>query len=161
MLRLLRPHRVRLTIAQNRAYAAAKAKDVAEKAAQEGLPVPVKPETSQSLPDTGEPRTSARLAFADTDTDTTIPTIPRTLTLAAQLMRRSSCSEQTVIDGVNIFKGQPPVVALPDDQYPEWLWGILEPLELPDDGPGGKKERRQMRLENRQKIKDQNFMKTQ
>lgn len=69
--------------------------------------------------------------------------------------------EQTAIEGVNYFRGQSPVLAMADDQYPDWLWKILEPPDLPDDGPGGKKEKRQMRAENRQRIKDQNFMKTQ
>jgi large subunit ribosomal protein L54 len=65
------------------------------------------------------------------------------------------------MNGINYLKGQKPVIALPDEEYPEWLWGILKPIELPDDGPGGKAEKRRMRQENRRRIKDQNFMKTQ
>jgi large subunit ribosomal protein L54 len=82
-------------------------------------------------------------------------------TCSSALAPKSACPPHTIIEGVNYLKGQRPVVALPDDEYPEWLWGILKPVELPDDGPGGKKEQRQMREENRKKIKDQNFMKTQ
>ena len=59
------------------------------------------------------------------------------------------------------MKGQPPVVALPDDQYPDWLWTILKPKEYPDDGPGSMKERRERKLERQQALKDRNFMSTQ
>jgi large subunit ribosomal protein L54 len=57
----------------------------------------------------------------------------------------------TVLTGLNYLKN-------PDEEYPEWLWGITKPV---DDGPGGKAERRRMRQENRESIKDQNFMRTQ
>jgi large subunit ribosomal protein L54 len=73
----------------------------------------------------------------------------------------SSCSPNTVLAGLNYLKGQPPVLALPDEEYPSWLWTILKPRVLPDDGPGGLAEKIKKRRENRQRIKDQNFMKTQ
>ncbi|KAJ7275013.1 mitochondrial ribosomal protein L37-domain-containing protein [Mycena rebaudengoi] len=73
----------------------------------------------------------------------------------------SSCKPDTVLTGVNYLKGQPPVLALPDDQYPEWLWGVLEERVWPDDGPGGRAERAARRKENKLKIRDSNFMKTQ
>jgi large subunit ribosomal protein L54 len=59
------------------------------------------------------------------------------------------------------LKDQPPVVALPDEEYPSWLWTILQPKEWPDDGPGGKAEKARLRKENKAKIKYQNFLKTQ
>jgi large subunit ribosomal protein L54 len=62
---------------------------------------------------------------------------------------------------VNYLKDQPQVLALPDEEYPSWLWTLLDKSELPDDGPGGKAEKRRLRKENRQRIRDQNFMKTQ
>jgi large subunit ribosomal protein L54 len=67
----------------------------------------------------------------------------------------------TVLEGINYLKAQSPVLARPDDQYPEWLWTILQPKVWPDDGPGGKAERVKRRLENKQRIKDRNFMQTQ
>jgi len=76
-------------------------------------------------------------------------------------MPASSCSPDTVINGVNYLKGQPPVVALPDEEYPEWLWSVLEPRVWPEDGPGGRAERAARRAENKRKIRDANFMKTQ
>ena len=39
------------------------------------------------------------------------------------------------------LKGQPPVVALPDDQLPPWLWTSLKLKVYPDDGPGGSNEK--------------------
>ncbi|KAG6811713.1 hypothetical protein H0H92_006170 [Tricholoma furcatifolium] len=73
----------------------------------------------------------------------------------------SSCTRDTVLTGVNYLKGQAPVVALADEEYPEWLWTVLQPKVYPDDGPGGKAERVKRRIENKQRIKDRNFMSTQ
>ena len=74
---------------------------------------------------------------------------------------RSSCAPNTILVGLNYLKDQPPVLALSDEEYPPWLWKLLDKSELPDDGPGGKAEKRRLRKENRQRIRDQNFMKTQ
>lgn len=74
---------------------------------------------------------------------------------------RSSCPEGTILTGMSYLKNQQPVTAMADDAYPEWLWKLLEPKQLPDDGPGGKAEKYMLRKQNRRKIRDQNFMKTQ
>jgi large subunit ribosomal protein L54 len=74
---------------------------------------------------------------------------------------RSSCAPNTALVGLNYLKDQPPVLALADEEYPPWLWKLLDKSELPDDGPGGEAEKRRLRKENRQRIRDQNFMKTQ
>ena len=73
----------------------------------------------------------------------------------------SLAPEGTVLNGLNYLKGQAPVVALADDAYPPWLWKLLEPRVIPDDGTGGVGEKIRMRKESRQRIRDQNFMKTQ
>ncbi|KAI0748388.1 hypothetical protein C8Q80DRAFT_1171598 [Daedaleopsis nitida] len=65
----------------------------------------------------------------------------------------SSCPENTVLHGVAYLKGQQEVLAQADDAYPPWLWTLLKPKQLPDDGPGARRRR--------QRIRDQNFMKTQ
>ncbi|PAV23585.1 mitochondrial chloroplast ribosomal L54 L37 [Pyrrhoderma noxium] len=39
----------------------------------------------------------------------------------------SSCTEGTVLVGLNYLKGQPPVVAKKDEEYPPWLWDLLKP----------------------------------
>ena len=74
---------------------------------------------------------------------------------------KSSCTEGMTLEGVTWLKGQTSVQALPDEEYPEWLWTILEPKVLEDDGPGGKAEKVRLRKINRQRIREQNFMKTQ
>lgn len=38
----------------------------------------------------------------------------------------SSCPAGTVLTGLNYFKGKTDPVALPDEEYPEWLWRCLE-----------------------------------
>lgn len=38
----------------------------------------------------------------------------------------SSVPAGTVLSGLSILKDQPDPVALPDDQYPAWLWTILD-----------------------------------
>jgi hypothetical protein len=39
---------------------------------------------------------------------------------------RSSCPPGTVLNGLNYFKGKTDPVALPDSEYPEWLWSCLD-----------------------------------
>ncbi|PPQ86932.1 hypothetical protein CVT25_009818 [Psilocybe cyanescens] len=73
----------------------------------------------------------------------------------------SSCVPDTLLKGVNYLKGQSPVLARADEEYPEWLWNVLKPRVYEDDGPGGRKERMERRQANRQAIKDRNFMQTQ
>ncbi|KAJ3727706.1 mitochondrial ribosomal protein L37-domain-containing protein [Lentinula raphanica] len=79
----------------------------------------------------------------------------------ANTQPQSSCAADTVLPGLNYLKNQPPVLALPDSEYPPWLWTILRPKELEDDGPGGRKERMERRKENKQRIRERNFMSTQ
>ncbi|KIP08882.1 hypothetical protein PHLGIDRAFT_116884 [Phlebiopsis gigantea 11061_1 CR5-6] len=74
---------------------------------------------------------------------------------------KSCCAEGTVLVGLNWLKDQPPVIAKADEAYPEWLWTILQPTPIPNDGPGGKGERMLMRKQNRARIREQNFMNTQ
>lgn len=70
----------------------------------------------------------------------------------------SSCVADTVLVGINYLKGQPPVLALKDEEYPAWLWTITQAKPIPDDGPGGKGEKMRMRQENKKRIKEHNFM---
>lgn len=78
-----------------------------------------------------------------------------------QLATQSSCPANTVLPGLNYLKGQPPVMALPDEEYPSWLWTLLQPKIDTDGGPGSIAEKRRMRAERKANIKYANFMKTQ
>lgn len=46
----------------------------------------------------------------------------------------SSCPAGTVLNGLNYFKGKADPVALPDEEYPAWLWTCLDFLKY--DGAG-------------------------
>jgi large subunit ribosomal protein L54 len=48
-----------------------------------------------------------------------------------------------------------------DEAYPEWLWKCLDPKVIPDDGPGGRKDRMERRARSKKNIKERNFMNTQ
>jgi len=52
-----------------------------------------------------------------------------------------------VMQGLSVLKDKPDPVALPDDQYPAWLWTILD--EAPKTSPEGEfdflTERRRLR----------------
>jgi large subunit ribosomal protein L54 len=50
---------------------------------------------------------------------------------AASILRtpappKSSCLPGTPLEGLNFLKDRQDPVALPDDEYPDWLWTILE-----------------------------------
>ncbi|KAI0819044.1 mitochondrial ribosomal protein L37-domain-containing protein [Irpex lacteus] len=74
---------------------------------------------------------------------------------------KSSCAEGTELVGLKWLKDQGPVIAKADDEYPDWLWTLLQPKQLPDDGPGGLAEKKKLRKLNRQRIREKNFMSTQ
>lgn len=79
------------------------------------------------------------------------------------LVGPSACPKDTVMPGLNWLKGQEPVVALADDEYPPWLWTILEPRKYSKEEmqPGEKGHQAKLRTERRAKIRLSNFMKTQ
>ncbi|CAG9460145.1 unnamed protein product [Pedinophyceae sp. YPF-701] len=70
---------------------------------------------------------------------------------------------QTAADApVSILKGEPNPQLLPDDQYPDWLWTLLDPkptlteLKAKEPDLTVKELKRMMKLMNRQHIKDNN-----
>jgi len=67
-----------------------------------------------------------------------------------------------ILPGLNYLKGQPPVLARPDADYPPWLWELTKKVKKPlPDEDGSKVERTKRRKERKQRIKEQNFLKTQ
>lgn len=65
------------------------------------------------------PRQSAAAAPAPARSDATTAT-------SEEAAPRSSCPAGTVLNGLNYFKGKTDPVALPDNEYPEWLWSCLD-----------------------------------
>ncbi|KAJ1730080.1 hypothetical protein LPJ61_003209 [Coemansia biformis] len=67
----------------------------------------------------------------------------------------SSAVHGTVLKGLNIYKEGKDPVALKDDEYPAWLWTLL------DEVPAGElAERERQRVERSKTIKESNFMKS-
>ncbi|KAG8912563.1 hypothetical protein FRC00_004251 [Tulasnella sp. 408] len=80
---------------------------------------------------------------------------------------RSSCLPGTVLEGLTWLKDQKPVIAKPDEEYPPWLWTLLErkvedpKKPSPPPPPGSREAQRSLRKANRKTIKASNFMKGQ
>jgi large subunit ribosomal protein L54 len=51
---------------------------------------------------------------------------PQNTHVARASAARSSCPPNTVLVGMNYLKDQPPVLALPDEEYSSWLWKLLQ-----------------------------------
>jgi len=73
----------------------------------------------------------------------------------------SSCPANTLLPGLNYLKAKPVVLALPDEEYPPWLWKLLQPKVDVDAGTGSLAEKRRMKQERRANIKYSNLLKTQ
>ncbi|KAI9502988.1 mitochondrial ribosomal protein L37-domain-containing protein, partial [Coemansia spiralis] len=67
----------------------------------------------------------------------------------------SSAPHGTVLKGLNIYKEGSDPVALKDEEYPEWLWTLLD--EPPKDSVS---ERERQRYERSKAIKEINFIKS-
>ncbi|KAK6903700.1 50S small subunit ribosomal protein L37 [Kwoniella mangroviensis CBS 10435] len=86
----------------------------------------------------------------------------------------SSVPAGTKLTGLSILKDKPDPVALEDDEYPPWLWTLLEDtskahkaaenqVELHKEGDKGfdvNKEKRKLKNLNREKIKASNYLKS-
>ncbi|KAJ2327637.1 hypothetical protein GGI00_004410 [Coemansia sp. RSA 2681] len=68
---------------------------------------------------------------------------------------KSIATHGTQLKGLNIYKEGKDPVALKDEDYPEWLWTLLD--EVPE---AEKSEREQQRLQRSRVIKEANFMKS-
>ncbi|KIR68802.1 hypothetical protein I312_100099 [Cryptococcus bacillisporus CA1280] len=86
----------------------------------------------------------------------------------------SSCPAGTPLTNLSILKDKPDPVALPDDQYPAWLWTLLEDtskahkaqenaVHLTQEGGSGfnvQAEKKKLKNLNRQNIKATNYLKS-
>ncbi|KAJ9085293.1 hypothetical protein DSO57_1015497 [Entomophthora muscae] len=67
----------------------------------------------------------------------------------------SSVPHGQVLKGINYLKTQTDPIAKADEEYPEWLWTLLEPKEAPTDILS----RAYQRKKNKDSIKAKNFLK--
>ncbi|KAH9811856.1 60s ribosomal protein l37 mitochondrial precursor [Melampsora americana] len=72
----------------------------------------------------------------------------------------SSVKAGTTLKGLGIIKGVGDPIAKADEEYPSWLWSLIEP----GMGAGKSDEplraiRRELNKENRNKIRNSNFLK--
>src|SRR5882762_8379217 len=93
--------------------------------------------------------------------ESSLSSFPRKFKLCLFPPAVSSCPANTLLPGLNYLKGQPPVLALPDEEYPSWLWTLLQPRVEVDEGLGSLAEKRRMKKERTANIKYANFLKTQ
>ncbi|CAE6352051.1 unnamed protein product [Rhizoctonia solani] len=93
-----------------------------------------------------------KIRFASSSAEK-VPTAPAATSSKLPI---SSCPVNTNLSGLTWLKGQPPVLALEDSEYPTWLWTLLDEKKAGDGTSKGER-----RKENRDKIKLQNFMKSQ
>ncbi|KAH6674031.1 mitochondrial ribosomal protein L37-domain-containing protein [Plectosphaerella plurivora] len=69
----------------------------------------------------------------------------------------SSCAAGTVLNGLNYFKGKTDPVALPDEEYPDWLWDCLTFKAKADEGDANaadefSKSKKQRKLAAKRKL---------
>ena len=75
----------------------------------------------------------------------------KTVKAEEESVNSAKASSTTHCTGANYFKeGEDPVLKA-DEEYPKWLWGLLDKKE----GEAGKKD--QQRKENKKKIREKNF----
>ncbi|KIM79553.1 hypothetical protein PILCRDRAFT_823472 [Piloderma croceum F 1598] len=61
---------------------------------------------------------------------------------------KSSCPAHTLLVGLDYLKGQQPVVAFPDEDYPPWLWTLLPSRMDVNEEPGPGKVSEQQKERN-------------
>lgn len=73
---------------------------------------------------------------------------------AQESVHSPQASSATHCTGANYFKeGEDPVLKA-DEEYPKWLWGLLDKKE-------GKESKKELRRESKRKIRQQNFERAQ
>ncbi|CEL07257.1 hypothetical protein ASPCAL10420 [Aspergillus calidoustus] len=84
----------------------------------EGITIPSA--ISSATPGVSQPLSTPEGVHVDVD-----PTQP---SKAARKVERppSSCEPGTKLVGLNYFKNKPDIIAMEDEEYPEWLWTLLD-----------------------------------
>ncbi|KAL0474294.1 mitochondrial ribosomal protein L37 domain-containing protein [Neurospora intermedia] len=77
--------------------------------------------------------TPAAAAPATSTAEAGLAPVPGAATTEQAKAAISSCPAGTKLNGLNYFKNKADPVALPDEEYPEWLWRCLEVQKKTDD----------------------------
>ncbi|ODQ64767.1 hypothetical protein NADFUDRAFT_83648 [Nadsonia fulvescens var. elongata DSM 6958] len=85
-----------------------------------------------------------------------LPTVGLRLNSTSAAKIISSCPEGTVLKGINIRKSGKDPIALKDEEYPEWLWTVLDANSVASNPMNS--SRKVMRKANREQIKFNNFV---
>lgn len=87
-----------------------------------------------------------------------VSSLVRNAAAAAAAAAKSSCPEGTDLK-LHVKKTTKAPVAKKDEDYPSWLWDILEPeIQVENQKNNGTFARKQMRHANIRKIKNNNFL---
>jgi large subunit ribosomal protein L54 len=100
--------------------------------------------TSSRLANATPPPSTTATTSAQPLSDPLTPAAPGSLKAAASEaakkkatpLVKSSIAAGTPLKGLNFEKNKQDPVALPDDEYPEWLWTILQRQEKTAEGAG-------------------------
>ena len=84
--------------------------------------------------------TSAAQPFSDKTTPAASPALKKDAAAAAEKkatpLVRSSCVAGTPLKGLNFYKDKQDPVAMADEEYPEWLWTVLDRQEKKGEAAG-------------------------
>jgi large subunit ribosomal protein L54 len=72
---------------------------------------------------------------------------------------RSAAEAGSPLKGLNYLKDQPPILARPDEDYPDWLWRLLD-ADRHNDLPEEDRKRREISKQRKADIKAKNFIKS-
>ncbi|ORY30354.1 mitochondrial ribosomal protein L37-domain-containing protein [Naematelia encephala] len=84
----------------------------------------------------------------------------------------SECAPGTVLSGLTIYKNKPDPIAKADEEYPDWLWTLLDEEKAsvlasqpkqevkPGQAMNFEAERKRLRALNKARIKAANFIKS-
>ncbi|KAH7375996.1 mitochondrial ribosomal protein L37-domain-containing protein [Plectosphaerella cucumerina] len=123
--------------------AAFRALSISASSRQAAAPAAASPAEPLTTPKLSTPIVEGTVAAQTSTTTTTRPP--------------SSCPAGTVLNGLNYFKGKTDPVALPDEEYPDWLWDCLTFKAKTDDGDANaadefSKSKKQRKLAAKRKL---------
>lgn len=105
------------------------------------LPLSIRLSSTSSSPTTTPPQTNFTNSTLTVSTPFNPPPTPIPGTEEPFQKRKSGTKAGTVLRGLGYIRGKESILAKPDGEYPDWLWGILDnttssPSKSGKDGEG-------------------------